>query len=179
MLRDEQRPIFPNVAKRLQSGAIGFAADQQQSRFGRTLKNPVANFQPARERPVFLFAAAAGMHGDERRIFSRQKFHGHLAVRVARMKRRRGILEIKRELLERARELLRGVRGIIEARRDVEKMFDAAPAQIVFENLIRIVKIADDLLETREIFDEFRREFRVRNENLASAEYSIERVASA
>ena len=63
--------------------------------------------------------------------------------------------------------------------RTAQNSFCATSPQIVFENLIRIVEIAENQVEAAEIIPQIEWKLRVSGEEAGERTYSIDRTASA
>ena len=124
----------------------------------------ISEVDPIFERPIFLFAAAAGMKRDDWSRAMAEKSVGRVSILGRRIKLRRQIIDAKTESLEWPQKLSGCVLATLDLARAMNQIIYAAPAQIHLKDAIGIVKIADDQIEAREIVCEFGREFRILRE---------------
>ena len=120
----------------------------------------LSKFDPVFERPILALAPAARMDRNNWTRHLAEKFARELSILCGRENLRRKIGDENPELFQGTRELSRSVPGPLEFTRSDNQVFDAAPTQIRFEDMIGIVKITDDQIETAEIVYELIRQFR-------------------
>src|SRR5439155_13678641 len=113
------------------------------------------------ERPIFPVASAAGVKRDQRPRKIAEKFLRTMSIFRGKINPRSEIACSQSEFFERSGKLTCGMLVIIDLCRPVDQIFDAASAQVVLKDSIRIVEIADDQIKTCEIICKFRGQFRV------------------
>src|SRR5947207_14010854 len=107
----------------------------------------VAKLHPILQRPVFLFAPAAGMERNNWPRAVAQKFGRDLSI----LRRNKNLgsesAHLDANLRERTRELGGSMFGVGQFSGPENKIFYSAPPQLCLKNAIGIIKITHDQIE--------------------------------